>query len=47
MARGPGDRPPKNYTKVTLFTMIFGNSENSIRDIRPFCRLLFCHSSAV
>jgi len=27
--------------------MILYNSENSIRDIRPFCRLLYCHSSAV
>jgi len=27
--------------------MIFYNSENSIRDIRPFCRPLFCHSSVV
>jgi len=29
--------PPKP-TKVTLFTLIFYNSENSIRDVRPFCR---------
>jgi len=28
-------------TKVTLFTMILHNSENSIRDIRPFCRPFF------
>jgi len=34
-------------TKVTLFTMIFYNSENSIRDIRPFCCPLFCNSSVV
>jgi len=34
-------------TKVTLFTMILCNSENSIRDIRPFCRPLFFHSSGV
>jgi len=34
-------------TKVTLFTMILYNSENSIRDIRLFCRPLFCHSSFV
>jgi len=27
--------------KVTLFTMIFHNSENSIRDIGTFCRPLF------
>jgi len=32
-----GDWPLKP-TKVTLFTMILYNSENSIRDIRPFCR---------
>jgi len=24
--------------------VIFYNSENSIRNIRPICRLLFCHS---
>jgi len=33
--------------KVTLFTLILYNSENSIRDIRSFCRPLFCHSSVV
>ena len=33
--------------KVTLFTMILYNSENGIRDIRPFCRPFFCHSSVV
>jgi len=27
--------------------MILYNSENSIRDVRPFCLLLFCHSRAV
>jgi len=27
--------------------MIFFNSENSIRDVRPFCCALFCHSSVV
>jgi len=27
--------------------MILYNSENSIRDIGPFCRPLFCHSSVV
>jgi len=44
-----GDRPPSplKHTKVTLFTTIFYNSENSIRDIRSFCRPLFCHSSVV
>ena len=34
-------------TKVTLLTMILYNSDNSIRDIGPFCRPLFCHSSVV
>jgi len=34
-------------TKVTLFTVVFYNLENSIRDIRPFCRPLFFHSSDV
>jgi len=41
-----GDRPPLKPTKVTLFTMILYNSENSIRDIRPFCHPLFCRSSS-
>jgi len=27
--------------------MILNNLENSIRDIRPFCRYLFCQSSVV
>jgi len=27
--------------------MILYNSENGIRDIRPFCRPLFCHSNVV
>jgi len=31
--------------KLTLFTVIVYNTENSICDIRPFCRPLFCHSS--
>jgi len=38
---------PLKPMKVTSFTMILHNSENSIRDIRPFCRQLFCHSSVV
>jgi len=38
---------PLKPTKVYLFTIIFYNSENNIRDISPFCRLLFCHSSVV
>ena len=42
-----GDRPPKTYTKVTLFNIILNNSENGIRDISPYCRPLFCRSSVV
>ena len=42
-----GDRSPLKPMKVTFFTMILNNLENSIRDIRPFCRPLFCHSSDV
>jgi len=41
------DRPLYNLRQCLLFTMILYNSENSIRDIRPFCRPLFCHSSVV
>jgi len=33
--------------KVTSFTIFLYNSENNIRDIRPFCRLLFCHCSVL
>jgi len=36
-----------NPKKVTLFTMILYNLENSTRDLRPFCRLLFCHRTVV
>jgi len=36
-----GRSPPIIAIKVTLFTIILYNSENSIRDKRP----LFCHSS--
>ena len=36
-----------NLAKVTFFTMILYNSENSIRNIRSLCRPLFCHSSVV
>jgi len=44
----PGGRSlPLKPTKVTFFTMILCNSENSVRDIRPFCRQLFCHRSVV
>jgi len=42
-----GRLSPLKSTKVTLFTMILYNSENSIHDIRSFCRPLFCHSSVV
>ena len=38
---------PLKPTKVTLFTIILYNSENSTLDIRPFCRALLCHSSVV
>jgi len=34
-------------TKVTPFTIIWYNSENNIRNARPFCRPLFCHSSVI
>jgi len=34
-------------TKVTFFSMIFYNSANSIRDLRPLRRPLFRHNSAV
>jgi len=42
-----GDRAPLNTTKVTFFTMILHNLESTIRDVRPFCRPLFCHSSVM
>jgi len=45
--RLPPAMPSLQPTKVTLFTMIFYDAENSIRDVRPFCRSLFCHSSVV
>jgi len=41
-----GDRPLKP-TKVTSCTLIFYNLENGIRDMRPLCSPLFCHSSVV
>jgi len=34
---------PLKTTNVSLFTIIVYNSENNIRDISPFCHLLFCH----
>jgi len=40
-----GAIPPLKPTKVTLYTIIFYNSENSIRDVNSFCRPLFCHRS--
>ena len=33
--------------EVIFFTRILYNSENNIRDKRPFCRRLFCHRSVV
>jgi len=33
--------------KVTFFTTIIYNSENNIRNIRSFCRPIFCYSSVV
>jgi len=38
---------PLKPAKVSLFTVIYYNSETNIRDISPFCRLLFCQSSVV
>ena len=38
---------PLKLTKATLFTIILYISENSVSDIRPFCRPLLCHSSVV
>jgi len=42
-----GDIALLKLTLVTSFTMILYNSENSFRDIRPFCRPLFCYKSVV
>ena len=42
-----GRSPPLKPTKVTFFAIILYNSENNIRDIRPFLRRLFCHRSVV
>jgi len=42
-----GQSSPLKPTKLILVAMIFYNSENSTRDIRSFCRLLFCHSNVV
>ena len=38
---------PLKPKKATFFSMILYKSEKSIRDIRTFCRPLFCHSSVV
>ena len=37
---------PKTY-EITLFTMIVCNSENNIRNTRPFCHPLICHRNFV
>ena len=42
-----GATAPLKPTKVILFTMILCNWENSIQDIMPFCRPLFCQSNVV
>ena len=42
-----GDHLPLKSAKVTLFTMILYNSENNIRDIRPFCHPWFGHNIVV
>jgi len=38
---------PLKLEKVTLITMVLYNSENNIRNVRPFCCPLFCPSSFV
>ena len=38
---------PLKPMKVTLFAIILYNSEKNIRDITPFFRPSFCHSSVV
>jgi len=38
---------PLKPTKLTIFTMILHNLENSIRDIMPFFPPLVCHNSVV
>jgi len=45
--QGGGRSPLLKPKKVTFFIVIFYNSENNIRDARPFCRPLFCHSCVV
>jgi len=39
-------RIPLKPSKVTIH-LSFCNSESSVRDIRPFCRPLLCHSNVV
>jgi len=39
--------PLYNLRKVALFTIILYKSEDSIRDIRSFCRTLFCQGNIV
>ena len=39
--------PPKTYRSNFFHHNFVQNSENNIRDIRPFFRQLFCHTSAV
>ena len=46
-SRGGRSPPPLKPRKVNLFAIILRNSENSIRDTRPFKRPLFCHNSVV
>ena len=42
-----GGSPALKTMKVTIFTMIVYNSENSIRDIRLFCRKYCSFATAV
>jgi len=45
--RGRLSPPPPKIYESNFFTMILYNSENSIRDVRPFCHPLFRHSRVV
>jgi len=47
MYGGIGEIAHLKPAKVNLLIMIVYISENSIRDIRLFCRPLFCHSSVL
>jgi len=38
---------PLKLTKQTFITIISYSLKNYIRDIRPFCLPLFCHSNVV